>query len=55
MELLRKTITDQDDHRNDNSDKKPLFTKEHHPNTATFHKEQWSFIDDTAVRGRFNK
>jgi len=50
MELLRKTITDQNDHRHDNADKKPLFTKEHHPNTAAFHKEQWLFIEDVAIR-----
>lgn len=49
MELLRKTVTDPNDHRNDNDDKKPLFTKEHHPNTAAFHREQWSFIEDVAL------
>jgi hypothetical protein len=50
MELLRKTITDPKNHRHDNADKKLLFTKEHCPNTTAFHRKQWSFIEDTAVR-----
>ena len=50
MELLRKTIRDKDDKRNDNSDKKELFTKERHPHPASFYKEEWSFIEDESVR-----
>jgi hypothetical protein len=50
MELLRKAITDPSDHRNDNGDKKALFTKERHPQTAALYKEQWSFIEDKTLR-----
>ena len=50
MELLRKTITDPKNHHHDNADKKLLFTKEHHPNTTAFHRKQWSFIENMAVR-----
>ena len=50
MELLRKTITNIEDRRKDNSDKKELFSKNRHPHPASFYKEQWAFIEDTAVR-----
>lgn len=50
MELLQKATIDLDDKRKDNSDKKPLFEKEHHPHPANYHKEQWAFITDTALR-----
>ena len=50
MDLLRKTIVDQNDHRNDNSDKKPLFTKERRPHVAAFHREQWVFIEDETIK-----
>lgn len=50
MELLRKTVTNPEDKRKDNSDKKELFAKERHPHPASFYKEQWSFIKDATVR-----
>ena len=50
MELLRKTITDPENHHHDNADKRQLFTKDHHPNTAAFHRKQWSFIENMVVR-----
>ena len=50
MELLRKTMTDPKTHRHDNADKKLLFAKEHCPNTTAFHRKQWSFIEDAAIR-----
>ncbi|HUC31161.1 MAG TPA: hypothetical protein VMR99_00525 [Candidatus Paceibacterota bacterium] len=50
MELLRKTIVDRNDHRNDNGDKKPLFTKDLHPHIASFHREQWAFIADETIK-----
>ncbi len=50
MELLKKTILDLEDRRKDNSDKKELFVKDRHPQTANFYKDQWAFIHDTTVR-----
>jgi hypothetical protein len=48
--LLQKTISDTEDRRRDNSDKKPLFEKERHPASAKFYQEQWGFVVDVAVR-----
>jgi len=50
MELLKKTIIDEDDRRRDNSNKKELFEKERHPHSADFYKDEWSCIKDTAAR-----
>lgn len=50
MELLLKINIDPVDKRKDNADKKQLFAKEHHPHPANYHKEQWAFITDTALR-----
>jgi len=50
MELLRKTVIDRNDHRNDNGDKKVLFKKDLHPHVAAFHREQWSFIEDETIK-----
>lgn len=50
MELLRKTIIDSADKRQDNSDKKELFLKDRHPHTANSYKDAWSFIEDKIVR-----
>lgn len=50
MELLQKIILDSEDKRKDNSDKKVLFLKDRHSQTANFYKDQWSFIGDKTVR-----
>lgn len=50
MELLKKTILDSVDKRNENSDKKELFPKDRHPQTAAYYKEQWAFIEEMGVR-----
>ncbi|MDP2598864.1 MAG: hypothetical protein Q8P49_03485 [Candidatus Liptonbacteria bacterium] len=50
MELLRKTARDSADPRKDNSDKKELFTKKRHPQTAVSYKDQWSLIEDKTLR-----
>lgn len=58
MVLLRKTIAVGDDpsagsgrdRRQDNADKKALFAKEHRPQAATVHKNQWALVSDTMVR-----
>lgn len=50
MELLRKTTSIAEDRRKDNADKKVLFTKERHPQTAVSYKEQWAFIEDITLR-----
>jgi hypothetical protein len=50
MELLRKTARDSEDRRSDNSDKKALFAKDRHPQTAASYKDQWSFIEDKTLR-----
>lgn len=39
-----------EDPRQDNADKKALFDKEKHPQPASYHKDQWAFISDTALR-----
>lgn len=50
MELLKKNIHDEQNPRNDNSDKKELFAEGHRPHSANEHKEEWSFIEDKAIR-----
>ena len=50
MELLKKTIRDEEDKRKDNSDKKELFEKERHPKSADFYKEEWSCVEDKEAR-----
>jgi len=50
MELLKKSVSDKEDRRKDNSDKKALFEKDRHPHTAAFYKDQWAFIEDIGVR-----
>ncbi|MBU6414751.1 hypothetical protein KGQ34_00705 [Patescibacteria group bacterium] len=50
MELLLKNVADPIDKRKDNSDKKELFSKKHHPQTANYFKDQWAFIEDKMVR-----
>jgi len=50
MELLKKTIIDEDDRRTDNSDKKKLFEKDRHPKVANDHKDDWAFVKDTRTR-----
>ena len=50
MELLIKNVENKEDPRQDNSDKPPLFKKERRPRSANEHKDEWSFIEDTAIR-----
>ncbi len=50
MSLLQKTIIDLDNKRKDNADKKSLFTKDQHPHTANYHKDQWAFVTNTSLR-----
>jgi len=50
MEILKKNIENKEDPRQDNSDKPQLFSKERRPRTANEHKDEWSFINDTAIR-----
>jgi len=50
MDLLRKSVTDGENVKQDNSDKKLLFPKDRHPQTADFYKEQWSFVEDQTTR-----
>lgn len=50
MELLRKTIVDENDRRKDNSDKKVLFEKDRHPRSANSQKDDWFFIKDDRAR-----
>jgi hypothetical protein len=49
MELLKKTITDTQNPRNDNSDKKELFPDGRRPRSAADHREDWLFIEDEAL------
>ena len=50
MELLKKTIEHDEEKREDNSDKKKLFSKNHHPRKAVEYKEDWLFIKDDKLR-----
>lgn len=50
MELLIKNVEDKENPKLDNSDKKQLFEKDHRPRTASEHREEWGFIEDTAIR-----
>jgi hypothetical protein len=50
MLLLQKTVIDKEDKKKDNSNKKQLFEKEHHPHPANYHKDQWMFINDISLR-----
>ncbi len=50
MELLRKSILEEENRRKDNSDKKELFVKDRHPKPANFYKDEWKFIEDKTVR-----
>jgi hypothetical protein len=50
MELLTKTINTSGDLRQDNADKKPLFTDGSKPRPASEHKELWAFITDQQIR-----
>ncbi len=50
MELLKKTVSFEEEKKQDNSDKKILLPKDRHPHSADFYKEQWSFIDYQPAR-----
>ena len=50
MELLIKVVNTSGDPRQDNADKKPLFTEGLKPRAANEHKEQWAFIHDIQIR-----
>src|SRR5665213_1912982 len=50
MELLNKRSGGSDNKREDNADKKELFSKERHPHPAKYHKEEWAFIQDVSLR-----
>ena len=46
MELLNKTISHDEEKRQDNSDKKELFPKNRHPRKASEHREDWKFVQN---------
>jgi len=50
MERLKKQIHNIKERRLDNLDKKELFAKSRHPQSAAFYKDQWSFIKRKSVR-----
>ena len=50
MDLLKKTLGSGDNRRADNANKKELFSKERHPHTANFYKDEWSFIANIDLR-----
>ena len=50
MDLLKKTLGSGDNRRADNANKKELFSKERHPHTANFYKDEWGFIANIDLR-----
>ena len=50
MDHLKKQIHNVKERRLDNLDKKELFLKSRHPQSASFYKDQWRFIKKKAVR-----
>jgi hypothetical protein len=50
MELLKKAENTSGNPREDNSDKKKLFSAERRPRTAAEHREDWQFIADESIR-----
>jgi len=50
MELLIKAENISGNPREDNANKKKLFSEERRPKTAAEHREQWGFIEDDAIR-----
>ena len=50
MEPLKKTIERTEDKRMDNSDKKELFNKSRHPQSAKSYEKEWSFIEFAPAR-----
>lgn len=47
---LIKSTADEENPRNDNSDKKVLFNKDQHIGTADSYKNEWNFIENETVR-----
>ena len=50
MERLKKQIHNLKERRLDNLDKKELFGKSRHPQSAAFYKDEWKFIKKKSVR-----
>lgn len=50
MELLKKTIKNNEEKRQDNSDKKELFVKGRHPQSSQKYREEWYFIEYVPAR-----
>lgn len=50
MDRLRKQVHNPKERRLDNLDKKELFEKSRHPQSADFYKKRWSFIKKKAAR-----
>ncbi len=50
MERLRKETPNPKERRLDNIEKKELFTKDRHPKSANYYKEEWSFIKKKGAR-----
>lgn len=50
MERLKKQIHNIKERRLDNLDKKELFSKSRHPQSAAFYKDQWRFVKRKSVR-----
>jgi hypothetical protein len=50
MDRLKKEILKSKDRRLDNLNKKELFTKDRHPQSANYYKNEWSFIKKKGAR-----